>query len=124
MNLFSDLVSDEIKTEIVEKLLLARPPKMYSFGAQPSAVPLPESRDEGMQVCVSDFVGHGSLFIFDQMGFEKDWLKEPIHSWKEIPSYLEMQNYVKKIFHCKNSYHLKAHYSFGSMNDCNQTGNM
>ena len=95
-NLFSELVDDKIKKEIVEKLELANPPK-YSFGFPPNPVKLPLDKKSGKKVCVSDFVGHGSLFIFDIMKFDRDWLQLPISSWKSNASYLEMEQYLKTL---------------------------
>ena len=101
-NLFSNQVSDQIKMKIVDKLLIAKPPKKYKWGF-PSVVKLPITKDQGMQVCVSDFVGNGSFFMFDRMGFDKEWLRKPISTWRNDPSFCEMERYVKTLLICNDA---------------------
>ena len=99
LNLFSNRVDEKVKVEIARKLLTVKPKKNlkdYGMG-QPTTVPLPENKLRGLELCVSDFVGHGSLFIFQTMGFNHNWLRKPIHLWKNDSSYLEMEQYVKTL---------------------------
>ena len=53
-------------------------------------------------MCLSDSVGKGSLYIFDILGFNKEWLKSPMHLWKDDPNYLEMKNYIKNLLVCND----------------------
>ena len=100
LNLFSEKVNDKTKSKIALKLSKIKSPKSYGLG-QPSVVPIGTDRD-GLEYCVSDFVGDGSLFIFDNLKFGKDWLQKPISSWKNNPSYLEMERFVKTLLVCND----------------------
>ena len=102
LNLFSSHVSEDVKAVIVEKLLIVEPPEKYAIGA-PEFPALPKTKKKGLEMCVSDSVGHGSLFMFDVLGFKKDWLKKPMHTWKTDESYLEMEEYVRTLLVCNDS---------------------
>ena len=101
LNLFSSKIDDKTKSKIALKLSKLKSPKTYGSG-QPSAVPISNDKDEGLEYCVSDFVGNGSLFMFDNMKFGKDWLTKPVATWKNYPSYLEMERYVKTLLVCND----------------------
>ena len=39
----------------------------------------------------------GSLFIFDQLGFGKEWLNQPVAEWENNASFLEMQFWIQNL---------------------------
>ena len=39
----------------------------------------------------------GSYYMFDQVGFKKDWLKRPVEDWKNCPDYLELEDFFKNL---------------------------
>ena len=63
--------------------------------------------ETGLARQLSDAIMGGSLFIFDVLGFGKDWLKMPITQWESNKDYCEMKSWVK---------HLKV------TNDCAERG--
>ena len=90
-SLFSDLVSEEEKFEIAQKLLKTKPPRSYEFG-YPEVV---QDLDEDYRL--SDSVFSGSYFLFDRLGFEKKWLSKPVREWKSDVGFLEMEEFVKNL---------------------------
>ena len=90
-SLFSDLVSDDEKYEIAQKLLKTEPPLSYEFG-YPEVV---QDLDENYRL--SDSVLSGSYFLFDRLGFEKKWLSKPVREWKSDEGYKEMEEFVKHL---------------------------
>ena len=101
-NLFSNSVDERVKLKIAKKLLIVKPPPKYEMGF-PNPVRLPDNKKKGLQLCVSDFVGNESLFMFHMLGFNYDWLRKPIRTWKNDSSYLEMERYVKTLLVCNDS---------------------
>ena len=105
LSLFSKNVSDQEKVEIAKKLSKVKPPKKYECGfPNPVLLPLNET---GLARQLSDAIMGGSLFIFDVLGFGKDWLNMPITQWESNKDYCEMKSWVK---------HLKV------TNDCAERG--
>ena len=94
LSLFSEKVSDEQKTLLAKHLIKIKPAK-YEMGC-PNPVEMPNSKNVGLKLELFEFIGNGSLFIFDQLHFNKDWLKLPIAQWKDNESYNEM----KRFFQC------------------------
>ena len=69
-------------------------PLPYKKG-YPSPVPLQGyTKKAGLALKLQDFVGRGSLFLFDVLGFEKHWLKLPVSQWQTDPAFLQMQRFV------------------------------
>ena len=68
----------------------------------PNHPKLPRTKKKRLEMCLSDSVGTGSLYMFDIMGFKKDWLRKPIHLWKDDSDYMEMKNYVKNLLVCND----------------------
>ena len=96
-SLFSKKVSDTEKAEIALKLAKVKAPKQYSRG-YPMPVPLKElSLKDGLALKLSDFVDTESLFMFDELGFSKEWLDKPVDSWKNYKSFQEMETWVKTL---------------------------
>ena len=93
LSLFSDKVSNEEKKSLAKTLLQIKPSK-YEMGC-PNPVSLPESPKEGLKLKLSEFCGRGSLFIFDQLSFDKNWLKLPIDQWKNNEPYNEMKRFIE-----------------------------
>ena len=94
-SLFSKRVSDIEKQDIAKKLTKVKPPKKYEMG-YPNPVPLPKDRS-GLSRTLSDSIMNGSLFLFDVMGFGKDWLYKPVSDWEKDPSFCEMKSYFKTL---------------------------
>ena len=44
-----------------------------------------------------DFVGAESNFMFDQLGYKKDFLALPVETWNDNNSFKEMNNYVTNL---------------------------
>ena len=78
---------------VVQRVLISQNQRFYHLG-KPELPQLPTTKEDGLEVCLSDSVGHGSLYMFDIMGFKKDWLQKPIDSWKNDENYLEMEFFV------------------------------
>ena len=96
-SLFSKKVSDLEKAEIALKLLKVKPPKEYSKG-YPMPVPLRElDLKDGLDLKLSEFVGTESLFMFDQLGFSKEWLGKPVDTWKNYESFCKMETWVRNL---------------------------
>merc|ERR1712018_655519 len=45
----------------------------------------------------SDSIMNGSLFLFDELGFGKEWLYEPIDEWQNNASFLEMKSWIQNL---------------------------
>ena len=86
---------------LYKKCLFPRNWYSYHLG-KPELPQLPTTKEDGLEVCLSDSVGHGSLYMFDIMGFKKDWLQKPIHSWKNDENYLEMEYFVQNMLVCND----------------------
>ena len=71
-SLFSDLISNRQKQMIADQMLQIPPNQDYSIG-YPNPVPLKTNYREAMQYEIADFVGYGSLFLFEVLGFDKEW---------------------------------------------------
>ena len=95
LSLFSKRVSDQEKEEIAKKLSNVRRPKKYEFG-YPNPVLLPLDK-AGLGRNLSDSIMGGSLFIFDVLGFGKDWLYMPIAQWENNKNYCEMKSWVQNL---------------------------
>ena len=100
--LVSENVSDKEKEEIAKKILSFDPPEKY-FGGHPTEVELPKCRKLGLKRTLSDSIYNGSHFLFDVLKFEKDWLKEPVSTWKNISSYQVFERFVKTLNVCNDS---------------------
>ena len=86
-------MSVETKMAIAKKLSTVKP-LPYNKG-YPSPVPLEgHSKRAGLALRLTDFVGRGSLFMFDVLGFGKQWLKLHPNQWSQDPAYLEMRRFV------------------------------
>ena len=94
-SLFSKNISDKEKAEIAKKLTKVIPPKKYELG-YPNPVPLAKNAT-GLKRKLSDSVMSGSLFIFDQLGFGKEWLYEPVAEWGENANFLKMQTWIQNL---------------------------
>ena len=94
--LFSNLISDVQKRNIADKLLEIPQIQTYSIEC-PNPVPLKPNYREGMQYELPDFVGNGSLFLFDVIGFSKEWLTEPVAQWESFDFFLEMKEFAKTV---------------------------
>ena len=53
--------------------------------------------DNGRYVELMDFVGAESNFMFDQLGYKKDFLALPVETWNDNNSFKEMNNYVTNL---------------------------
>ena len=96
-SLFSKKGPDIEKAEIALKLSKVKAPKEYSRG-YPMPVPLKElSLKDGLALKLSDFVDTESLFMFDELGFSKEWLDKPVNTWKNYKSFQEMETWVKTL---------------------------
>ena len=87
-------VSDKEKAEIAKKLTKVIPEE-YLLG-YPNPVPLTKNAT-GLKRKLSDSVMGGSLFIFDQLGFGKEWLYLPVAEWENHASFLKMQSWIKNL---------------------------
>ena len=94
-SLFSKNVSDREKAEIAKKLTKVIPPKKYASG-YPNPVPL-TTNTTGLKRKLSDSVMNGSLFIFDELGFGKDWLNKPVSEWENNASFLKMKSWIQNL---------------------------
>ena len=92
LSLFSTQVSDAEKSLIAKKLTKITPPQQYEKG-YPSPVELPQNI-KGLKRKLSDSIMDGSLFLFDQLGFGKDWLFMPITEWENNQNFCEMRSWV------------------------------
>lgn len=94
--LFSEKVGNREKQKIAQRLLEIPPQNNYSMG-KPNAVPMTRLFAEGMNYELVDFIGNGSLFMFEALGFQKDWLKDPVNEWENSPAFQEMKEFVKHL---------------------------
>ena len=95
-SLFSKNVSNKEKEEIANLLVTkVKPPKKYEMG-YPNPVPLPKN-NSGMRRKLSDSVMDGSLFLFDELRFGKDWLNKPVSEWEKYPSFMEMKSWIENL---------------------------
>ena len=94
-SLFSKNVSDREKAEIAKKLTKVIPPKKYEIG-YPNPVPL-ATNATGLRRKLSDSVMNGSLFLFDELGFGKEWLNEPVSQWENHASFVEMKSWIHNL---------------------------
>ena len=95
LNLFSKNVGNREKEQIAKKLTKVIPPKKYECG-YPNPVTLP--RDvTGLDRELSHSIMNGSLFIFDVLGFKKDWLYKPVAEWEHHESFCEMKAWVQNL---------------------------
>ena len=101
LSLFSSKVDDKEKVAIAQKLAKVKAPRKYQ-GGHPTPVDLPKEKKKGMKVCLSQFVGNGSLYMFHVLKFGEDWLSQPISTWKNNPSFLEMEHFVKNLLICND----------------------
>ena len=99
LSLFSSLVSDKDKASLAKKMVAIKKPQ-YGMGCL-SPVELPKSLEEGKKFKLQSFVGKGSLFMFDALGFKKSWLRKSPSQWHQIPEYLEMEGFVRNML-CTN----------------------
>ena len=65
-------------------------------------VELPKSAKTGLSVRLSDLVGQGSLYMFDRMGFNQEWLHQPINQWSDFDSFQEMKKFVTNLLVCND----------------------
>lgn len=98
---FCPNVNNEEKTEIAEKLVLVESPHSYSMG-YPTPVELPKSKESGLQVRLSDSVGTGSLYMFERMGFSKDFIYQPVEDWVNLESFKKMKIFVDHLLVCND----------------------
>ena len=63
----------------------------------------PKCRKFGLKWTLSDSIYNGSHFLFDVLKFKKDWLKEPVSTWKNISSYQVFEKFVKTLNVCNDS---------------------
>ena len=40
---------------------------------------------------------NGSLFIFDELGFGKEWLNKPVSEWENDASFLKMKAWIQNL---------------------------
>ena len=92
--LFSKNVSDEEKSEMALKLSQEEPPEE---GFQPGCPNLVDLTLYGDNPKLIDFIQGGSLFIFDALNINKDWLVKPISEWKNYESFCEMKSFVENL---------------------------
>ena len=120
LSLFCPQVEDKEKEEIAEKLAAVSPPQFYELG-RPSEVELPKSKEEGLEVSLSQFVGAGSMYMFDRMGFQSDFIHEPVREWHNLESYKQMKSFVDHLLVCNDpaerSIKLITHYAHSLTND-------
>ena len=76
--------------------------KKYDLGF-PNPVEIHKQRDKGRGVKLTDFIGNGSKFIFDELGFKTDWLSKPSSEWSEDKDFLEMKNFISNILVCNDA---------------------
>ena len=74
----------------------SKPKADYELG-HPTEVPLPENKAEGLSLEVSDLIGNESMFLFDVLNFNSQWLHLHVSEWKTNESYLEMYEFVKHL---------------------------
>ena len=101
LSFFCPNVNNEEKTEIAEKLVLVESPHSYSMG-YPTPVELPKSKESGLQVRLSDSVGTGSLYMFERMGFSKDFIYQPVEDWVNLESFKKMKIFVDHLLVCND----------------------
>ena len=94
--LFSKLVPEEEKAEIAMKLSKVKPPKKYK-GGYPSEVQVLKDYEFGANYKLSDSIMYGSLYLFDTLKIDREWLDKPIAQWEEYDSYLEMEDFVRNL---------------------------
>ena len=95
-SLFSKNVSNKEKQEIAKKLVTTvKPPKKYEMGF-PNPVLLPTD-ESGKGRNLSDSIMNGSLYLFDELRFGKDWLYKPVSDWEKDPSFCEMKSWIKNL---------------------------
>ena len=92
LSLFCPNVTNEEKTEIAGKLALVESPHSYSSG-YPTPVELPKSKERGLQVRLSDSVGTGSLYMFERMGFSKDFIDQPVDERINLKSFKKNEEF-------------------------------
>ena len=56
-------------------------------------VQLPQNK-KGLDRKLSDSVMDGSLFLFDKLGFAKDWLYMPVTTWETNENFCKMRTWV------------------------------
>ena len=61
----------------------------------PTEVPLPTDRTEGLALNLLDFIGEGSMFMFDVLEFDKSWLSLHVNDWDTSESFKEMKDFTK-----------------------------
>ena len=101
MSLFSPNVDDEEKAEIAEKLVVIKSPNSYASG-YPTPVELPKCKSRGLGVRLSDSVGTGSLYMFEQMGFDKQFIHQPVSEWSSLDSFRNMKDFVDHLLVCND----------------------
>lgn len=102
LSLFSNRVGEDTKAKIAKKLSTVKPTPKYSMGF-PSPVALPVTKEEGMSVTLLDFVGTGSLFMFQVLKFGRGWLKRPPSTWQTDPDFQAMQTFVRHLLVCNDT---------------------
>ena len=95
LSLFSTHVSDREKELIAKKLTKVTPPQQYEKG-YPNPVELPQNM-KGLERKLSDSIMDGSLFLFDQLGFSKDWLYMPTTAWEINDNFQKMRSWVRNL---------------------------
>ena len=95
LSLFSSNVSDREKESIAKKLREVIPPQEYESGF-PMPVELPQNT-KGLGRKLSDSIMNGSLFLFDQLGFGKDWLYMPPTAWEINDNFQKMRSWVRNL---------------------------
>ena len=71
------------------------PPQEYESGF-PMPVELPQNT-KGLGRKLSDSIMNGSLFLFDQLGFGKDWLYMPPTAWEINDNFQKMRSWVRNL---------------------------
>lgn len=51
---------------------------------------------------LSQFVGVGSMYMFDRMGFQSDFIHEPVREWHNLESYKQMKSFVDHLLVCND----------------------
>ena len=96
LSLFSDILTNRQNGEIANILnqVQSKPLESYALG-HPTEVPLSMDKNEGLNFEIVNLIGQGSMFLFDVLEFDREFLNLHVSEWENNESFKEMKNFVK-----------------------------
>ena len=94
--LFSNLITDRQKAKLANMLnqIPSKPREEYDLG-HPTELPLPSDKHVALNLELSKLIGNGSMFFFDILGFDREWLNLHVTQWETNESFKEMKDFIK-----------------------------